>query len=257
MHNNRYTFIYAAILTIVAAVLLALAAEGLRPMQEANVRLEKMANILKAAKVDVTDNSILEETYKKSVQELVIGVDGNIREGVSAFDIDLKDEFRKKPEEMNLPIFIYNTSEGRKVYILPLRGIGLWGPIWGFISLEDDFNTVYAANFDHKGETPGLGAEINTPVFQKQFPDKKIFADESDEVAIKVVKFGAEKGYPAEHRIDGISGGTITSVGVSDMIQQGITYYNNYFSTVKNSTKNSTPQNSDIESEVEVEDSEL
>jgi Na+-transporting NADH:ubiquinone oxidoreductase subunit C len=257
VHNNRYTFIYAAILTIVAAVLLALAAEGLKPLQEANVRLEKMANILKAAKLDVSDNSILEETYKKSVQELVVGVDGNIREGVSAFDIELRDEFRKTPEEMNLPIFVYTTVEGRKVYILPLRGVGLWGPIWGFIALEDDFNTVYAANFDHKGETPGLGAEINTPVFEKQFPEKKIFTDGSDDVAIKVVKFGSEKGYAAEHRIDGISGGTITSVGVSDMIQQGITYYNNYFSNVKNSKDNSTPQNPEMDIETEEEESEL
>jgi Na+-transporting NADH:ubiquinone oxidoreductase subunit C len=239
VHNNRYTFLYAALLTIVAAVLLALAAEGLRPMQEANVRLEKMANILRAAKLDVSDNTVLEETYKKSVQELVVGVDGKIREGVSAFDIELKDEIRKKPEDMNLPLFIYTTPEGSNVYILPLRGAGLWGPVWGFIALEDDFNSVYAANFDHKGETPGLGAEISTPIFEKQFPGKKIFADDSDKVAIKVVKYGAEKNYAAQHRIDGISGGTITSVGVSDMIQQGISFYNNYFSTIKNSSENS------------------
>lgn len=233
MHNNRYTFIYAAILTVVAAVLLALAAEGLRPMQETNIRLEKMANILKAAKVDVQDPTKLEETYKNNVEEFVIGVDGNIREGVAAFNVELKDELSKAPEAMNLPLFVYSGENGKKIYILPLRGVGLWGPVWGFVSLENDFNTVYGANFDHKGETPGLGAEISTPIFQDQFPGKKVYGQDGQAVALKVVKFGAEKDYAAEHRIDGISGGTITSVGVSDMIQSGIAYYNAYFSKLK------------------------
>jgi Na+-transporting NADH:ubiquinone oxidoreductase subunit C len=242
VHNNKYTFIYAALLTVVAAVLLAVSAEGLRPMQEANIRLEKMANILSAAKVSVEDKTKLEEIYKSKVQELVIGVDGKIREGISAFDLELKDELKKPAEEMNLPLFIYEREGGSKIYILPLRGIGLWGPVWGFISLEDDFNTVYGANFDHKGETPGLGAEISTPIFQDQFPGKKVFGESREAVALKVVKFGGEKDYASEHRIDGISGGTITSVGVSDMIQQGIAFYNNYFASLKSTAASSEDQ---------------
>jgi Na+-transporting NADH:ubiquinone oxidoreductase subunit C len=258
VHNNRYTFIYAAILTVVAAVLLALAAEGLRPMQESNIRLEKMSNILKAAKVVVEDPSKLEETYKNNVQEVVVGVDGNVREGVSAFDVELKDELSKAPADMNLPIFIYTNESGSKIYIMPLRGVGLWGPVWGFVSLEEDFNTVYGANFDHKGETPGLGAEISTPVFQDQFPGKKVFGQNAEAVALKVVKYGAEKDYAAEHRVDGISGGTITSVGVSDMIQSGISNYNNYFAKIRQSAAPSIPNDEptlEMDSEEEGQDS--
>ncbi len=258
MHNNRYTFIYAAILTVIAAVLLALAAEGLRPMQESNVRLEKMSNILKAAKVVVEDPSKLEETYKNNVEEVVVGVDGNVREGVSAFDIELKDELSKAPGDMNLPLFIYTGESGSKIYIMPLRGVGLWGPVWGFVSIEGDFNTVYGANFDHKGETPGLGAEISTPIFQDQFPGKKLFGQDGEAVALKVVKYGAEKDYAAEHRVDGISGGTITSAGVSDMIQSGILSYNNYFAKIRQNDASSIQNDEpiiDIESEDESQDS--
>lgn len=252
MHNNKYTFIYAAVLTLVAAVLLALTAEGLRPMQEANIRLEKMSNILSAAKIDVSDKSKIEDLYNTKVEELVVGIDGEIREGIRAFEVELKDELKKTPEEMNLPLFIYTKEDGRKIYILPLRGVGLWGPVWGFISLEDDFNTVYGANFDHKGETPGLGAEISTPIFQDQFPGKSIFREgDRETVALRVVKFGSEKDYPAAHRVDGISGGTITSIGVSDMIQQGIAAYSKYFKKLK-AQKNQT-ENSDGDSSIQTE----
>jgi Na+-transporting NADH:ubiquinone oxidoreductase subunit C len=254
VHSNKYTFIYAAILTVVAAVLLALAAEGLRPLQEANIRLEKKANILKAAKVDVSDKTKLEDLYAANVQELVVDLQGNIVEGVRAFDLELKDEL-SRGDDMRLPLFLYETEEGRTVYILPLRGTGLWGPIWGFISLEDDFNTVFGANFDHQGETPGLGAEISTNEFFDQFPGKKIFGEELDQVALKVVKFGTEPNRPSEHRVDGISGGTITTVGTSDMIRDGIMRYQRYFEKVqqgKQSTPEDVPQE-DIEEEKGIE----
>lgn len=249
MHSNKYTFIYAAILTVIAAVLLAMAAEGLRPFQEANIRLEKKSNILKAAGVDVSDKTTIDELYATSVNELVVDLQGNIKEGVSAFDIELKDELAKD-DDMNLPLFLYETDEGNTVYILPLRGNGLWGPLWGFISLEDDFNTVFAANFDHQGETPGLGAEISTSQFSDQFTGKKVFGDDREQVELKVVKFGAEKNRPEEHRVDGISGGTITTVGTSDMIQAGIKRYQNYFEKVKAGkvpTPDEVPQTQGVE----------
>jgi len=235
VHSNNYTFIYAAILTVIAAVLLALAAEGLRPMQEVNIRLEKMSNILSAARVDVSDKSKVEELFNKKVQQIVVDINGNVKEGVEAFDLDLKDEI-KKGDDMSLPLYLFNTEEGRNVYIIPLHGVGLWGPIWGFMSLEDDFNTVFGANFDHKGETPGLGAEISTDAFSNQFPGKKVFDESGDQVALKVVKFGTEKGMSSDYRVDGISGGTITTVGTSDMIKNTIKLYQNYFDKVQAGT---------------------
>lgn len=251
MHNNTYTFIYAAIITVIAAVLLALAAEGLRPMQEVNIRLEKKSNILSAARVDVTDKTKLDQLYDENVQELVIDKAGNVIEGETAFDLELKDEL-SKGDDMRLPLYLYETEEGSIVYILPLRGQGLWGPIWGFISLEDDFNTVFGANFDHQGETPGLGAEISTEEFADQFKGKKVFGDERETVALKVVKFGTESGRPDEHRVDGISGGTITTVGTSEMIQDNVMLYQNYFEKVRQG-KETQPEDIEI---VEEEDEE-
>jgi Na+-transporting NADH:ubiquinone oxidoreductase subunit C len=247
VHSNNYTFVYAAIMTVIAAVLLALASEGLRPLQEVNIALEKKSNILSAARVDVSDKAKVEELYKNKVQELVIDKNGNIKEGVAAFDINLKDELGKG-DNMSLPLYVYVNEEGKNIYIVPLHGVGLWGPIWGFISLEDDFSTVYGANFDHKGETPGLGAEISTNAFASQFPGKQLFDETREAVALKVVKFGAEKNMPESYRVDGISGGTITTVGTSDMIKNTIALYKPYFNSVMSSQK-SAPQTEEAQEE--------
>jgi Na+-transporting NADH:ubiquinone oxidoreductase subunit C len=242
VHTNRYTFIYAAVLTVIAALLLAFASEGLKSTQEVNITLEKKANILKAARIDVSDKSKLGDLYNSSVEEVVIDTEGNTKDGLKAFDLNLKDELAKPDSERSLPLYIFKKEDGKKIYILPLHGKGLWGPIWGFISIEDDFNTVYGANFDHKGETPGLGAEISTPMFSDQFPQKKLYEGESQDVALKVVKFGTGKNIPAEYRVDGISGGTITTVGTSNMISDCITLYQPYFGKLKTKT---IPQGSD------------
>ncbi len=233
MHTNKYTFIYAAVLTIIAALLLAFAAEGLKPQQQVNIILEKKANILKAARIDVSDKSKLSDLYNSSVEEVVIDASGNPKDGLSAFNLNLKDELSKPDSERSLPLYIFEKEDGKKIYILPLHGVGLWGPIWGFISIEDDFNTIYGANFDHKGETPGLGAEISTTMFSDQFPEKKLYEGESQEVSLKVVKFGTGKDIPAEYRVDGISGGTITTVGTSNMIRDCIALYQPYFGKIK------------------------
>ncbi|MBK7425866.1 MAG: NADH:ubiquinone reductase (Na(+)-transporting) subunit C [Saprospiraceae bacterium] len=242
MHTNRYTFIYAAVLTIIAALLLAFASEGLKSTQQVNIILEKKANILKAARIDVSDKSKLGDLYNSSVEEVVIDTEGNTKDGLKAFDLNLKDELAKPDAERSLPLYVFKKEDGKKIYILPLHGVGLWGPIWGFISIEDDFNTVYGANFDHKGETPGLGAEIATTMFSEQFPEKKLYEGESQDVALKVVKFGTGKNIPAEYRVDGISGGTITTVGTSNMIRDCITLYQPYFGKLKTKI---IPQGSD------------
>ena len=125
-----------------------------------------------------------------------------------------------------MPLYISNI-DGSEKYIIPLRGTGLWGPIWGYISLDNDMNTVYGAVFDHKAETPGLGAEINRDFFEKPFNGKRIFDLEGDFVSIAVIKGGAkENDY---HGVDGISGGTITSDGVTAMLKERLDKYLPYF----------------------------
>ena len=118
--------------------------------------------------------------------------------------------------------------------IIPLRGKGLWGPIWGFISLESDLNSVFGAVFDHKAETPGLGAEINQDFFQSPFKGKEIFKDNTL-MSVKVVKGGASK--DDLYAVDGISGGTITSDGVTDMLYERLSMYTAYLNKMKKSNE--------------------
>ena len=156
---------------------------------------------------------------------------GEAVEGVLAEKIDMAKE-RKKPEsERLLPLFIYEQG-GEKYYIVSVRGNGLWDEIWGNIALESDLSTITGAAFDHKGETPGLGAEIkDNPNFAKKFKGKKIY-DEGEYVSVTVRKGGAKD---PEHDVDGISGATVTADGVTEMLHRGIKYYEPYFKTLKQS----------------------
>ena len=132
----------------------------------------------------------------------------------------------KSSDEPQFPMFVCE-KEGKTFYVIPVLGSGLWGPVWGNIALESDFSTIYGANFDHQGETPGLGAEISTDIFQDQFPGKTIFDDSYNFKSIKVVKGGAATMPTAEqiHGVDGISGGTITSNAVDAMINDCLENY--------------------------------
>ena len=169
INKNSYTFGFAAIMVIIVAALLSGAAILLKDPQERNMELEKKQNILQSVgiKVNREQSEIKYPIYVK--EELVLNHLGEIQEG-SAFDVDLAKEVKKDISEQKLPLYIAEV-EGETKYIIPLRGKGLWGPIWGFIAFNDDLNTVFAAVFDHKKETPGLGAEINTSLFQDPFKE--------------------------------------------------------------------------------------
>ena len=228
VNKNSYTIGFATIMVIIVAALLSSAAIGLKPFQSKNIEQEKKQNILKSVGVEVSREQaeIDYSTYIK--EELVVNHLGEIQEG-SAFNVDLSKEVRKDVKDQSFPLYVADV-EGEIRYIIPLRGKGLWGPIWGFISLEKDLNTISAAVFDHKAETPGLGAEINRDFFQDPFAGKTIF-DGEEFKSIKVIKGGAKEG--DKHGVDGISGGTITSDGVTDMIFERLSMYLPYFNNVK------------------------
>ncbi len=228
VNKNSYTFGFAAIMVVIVAALLSVAAISLKPFQDRNVELEKKQNILSSVGI-ATDRDGSEELYAQYIKaELVLNNKGEEIEG-SAFDIDLGVELKKDADAQLLPLFI-SEVEGETRYIVPLRGKGLWGPIWGFISLEDDLNSVFGAVFDHAGETPGLGAEINKSFFQDPFAGKTIFEGE-EFTSITVIKGGAAEG--DMHGVDGISGGTITADGVSDMLLERLSMYLPYFNNMK------------------------
>lgn len=230
-NGNTYTFIYAAVMVILVAAILASVSMALKPMQKRNKEIEKEQNILASVNISSTASDaakIYEENIKK---QYVVNTQGEIVEGVDAFTVDLKKEHDKPANERNLPVFECQTEDGLK-YIFPVRGSGLWGPIWGFVSLSDDMNTIYGANFDHEGETPGLGAEISTSVFQAEFKGKKIYNDSGKLVSITVKKAGQEA--PPIHSVDGISGGTITSKGLEEMLLVDFTSYEKFLNKKKN-----------------------
>ena len=228
INKNSYTVFFASIMVIIVAAALAYAAIGLKPFQDSNIVVEKKQNILSSVGITI-DRENAQAKYSEYIKsEIVLNNKGEEVEG-SAFDIDLSKEMKKDVNTQLLPLFI-SQIDGATSYIIPLRGKGLWGPIWGFIALKDDLTTVYGAVFDHKGETPGLGAEINQPFFQEPFAGKTIF-EGLNFTSIKVVKVGYSKG--DMHAVDGISGGTITSDGVTDMLSERLSMYLAYFEKIK------------------------
>jgi Na+-transporting NADH:ubiquinone oxidoreductase subunit C len=212
-------------MVILVAAILASAAMALRPRQDKNVEIEKMQNILASVNIESTSETAGDIYADKIRNQYVINSKGEIVEGEDAFEIDLKREKAKPVEERLLPVFECETESGLK-YIFPMRGAGLWGPIWGFVSLDDDMNTIYGANFDHQSETPGLGAEISTDWFQEEFKGKQIFDQSGNLISITVTKTGQEA--QEEHSVDGISGGTITSKGLEQMLLEDFNSYEEF-----------------------------
>ncbi|MEQ9309269.1 MAG: NADH:ubiquinone reductase (Na(+)-transporting) subunit C [Balneolaceae bacterium] len=219
VNKNSYTFIFASVMVVVVAALLSFAATSLKPAQDKNVEQEKMQNILSSIEIEVT-RAEAEELYPEYVREALVVSENQLKEGVDAFAVDMAKEVRKPVMERDAPLYIA-SKEGKTYFVIPLRGQGLWGPIWGYISLEQDLSTIYGAVFDHKAETPGLGAEIKYPIFTEQFKGKKILDENGELVGIDVRKGDAEE----YNEVDGISGGTITSDGVEVMIAENLEAY--------------------------------
>jgi Na+-transporting NADH:ubiquinone oxidoreductase subunit C len=223
--SNRYIFIFSAVMVIAVATLLSLAATLLQPRQLKNLEIEKKKSMLESIRIPST-NKTTEALYDKYISKsFVLNSKGEVVDGVDAFNVVLNIEQKKPIEQQYLPVFDAVPDDGKKLIIIPVEGKGLWGPIYGYVSLESDMNTIYGVTFDHKGETPGLGAEINTSGFEDMFPGKKLYED-GKFVSIGVIKGGAKAEDP--HNVDAISGGTITSKGLQKMLLDCIVKYNDY-----------------------------
>ncbi len=228
--SNSYTFIFAILLVAVVGTSLASLSVGLKPRQDKNVEVKKKMDILAAIKVETTRNTAadLYSQYILSDECLVINSAGEPIEGANAFDVDIKKEYRNSKltvDTRSYPLYIASI-DGEKKYIIPVVGKGLWGPIWGYVAVNEDQSSIFGAVFDHKTETPGLGAEIKTSMFMDQFNGEKI-TDNGSYKKMKIVKDGS--GNDKEYTVDGITGGTITSKGVEEMLDRTIQVYVNYF----------------------------
>ena len=219
-NSNSYTIIYAAIMVVIVAFLLAFVSSSLKDMQNANVKNDTKKQILSAINVtEVTDADA--EFAKYEVKDMLAQADGTLAPYEGAFNTSYKGEIA----ENRLHVFECKV-DGATKYIIPIYGAGLWGPIWGYVALNDDKDTVFGVYFNHAGETPGLGAEITTPKFQAPFVGKKVL--ENGEVGLSVVKAG--KVAKPDYEVDGISGGTITSQGVDAMLKDCLKLYKPFLS---------------------------
>lgn len=233
--SNKATFLFSGVMVVVIAVLLSVAAISLGPYQQRNIRIEKMENILSSVGIETNPQEAEKLFATYITEQIVLNKKGEaVKGGTPAFDIDLKKELDKaktgNADKELFPLFICN-KDNKSYYIIPVRGKGLWGPIWGYIALEGDMNTVYGVSFGHKSETPGLGAEIETETFQKQFAGKKIFDENGQFVSVKAVKGGAAP--ENTHGVDAVSGATITSDGVTEMVKRTLSSYVPYFKKTK------------------------
>lgn len=235
-NSTNYTFIFVFILTLVVAVVLT----GFRQMTaETAKKNEDIFNkraILLAVQDHLPGGKLVDELKDEEVlsifdnmEKYVVNSKGGKVEGVEPTAIDLEKEAKKEVSEQQFPLYIFKKGD-KSYYILSIRGKGLWDDIWGCVALESDFNTIAGAAFDHKGETPGLGAEIKDNAdFANQFKGKQIL--ENDQyVSIAVTK---GKGNESVHNVDGISGATITGNGVTNMLYKGIDFYQPYLKTLK------------------------
>ncbi len=218
-NSNSYTIIYASVMVVIVAFLLAFVSSSLRETQNKNVELDTKKQILAA--LNIKDVKDAEAEYNKYVKgDMLMNVDGTLTENTSAFDT----AYEKEAKENNrLQVFVAEV-DGEKKYVFPVYGAGLWGAIWGYVALNSDKDTVYGVYFSHASETPGLGAEIASAHFQGEFPGKKTL--ENGEVVLGVVKNG--KVEKPDYQVDGISGGTITSVGVDAMLKACLSSYKNF-----------------------------
>ena len=224
--SNAYTFIFATLMVLVVASSLAFTASSLKDLQDSNVRKEKMQNILSTIGIE-TDREKAESLYKEYITaQLSLKASGDIDQNVNAFEISLKNEIKKPIIEQRFPLYEANV-DGSIYYIVPLRGVGLWDAIWGYIALKEDRNTIQGAVFDHKGETAGLGAEITQQWFKDRFVGEKLFNAQGQLVGISVSKTNNDPKDKDkdDHEVDAISGATITGDGVTDMILERFKHY--------------------------------
>jgi Na+-transporting NADH:ubiquinone oxidoreductase subunit C len=236
MFSNKYILVYTLVMALISSVSLAMVVSGLKPRHESNEAVFKKKDILGSIQDQLggVDLATMEDEkvlafFNEKVEKVVLNAKGEKVEGADAEKIDLAAEEKKPEEERNYPLYIYKGEKGN-IYLTSVRGNGLWDKIWGYIAVKDDFNTIVGASFGHVAETPGLGAEIkDNPGFRNSFLDKTLY--EGDQfVSVKVVKGGVKD---PKHQVDGISGATITSVGVSKMLEKGLPAYLAYFNSLK------------------------
>lgn len=230
--SNTYVIVFSAILTIVLGVLLSGTSQVLGPLQKEAMALDKKKQILgavmSAEEVGKMSPEQVNEFYGKRISATVVDLAGNPVAGVQAEMVEVAKDYKKPASERHYPVFTFH-AEGNpdqvQSYIFPLYGAGLWDAIWGYLALNTDMNTIGGITLAHASETPGLGARITETGVQARYVGKKIF-DESGELITVAMQKGEGKDYANDaHKVDGMSGATITGVGVNNMLKAYMGHY--------------------------------
>jgi len=235
--SNTYIVLYAVAITVVCGGLLAFAAVSLKDKQDANIALEQKKNILSSV-ITLKEGDNIDQLYSSQVKGFVLDYSGNVKEGMKPEQVELAKEYKKAPTERLLPVYEFrNQADPSKVEyaVMPVYGYGLWNNIWGFVAVKSDFSTIQGVKFQHAGETPGLGARIDSDEIQERYKGKTIF-DNATLTSVAMQK-GEGQDYGDEpHKVDGMSGATLTGKGVNNMLKDYLSCYESYLK--KNSAVN-------------------
>lgn len=233
--SNSYTIIFSVVLVVVVGSLLAFFANFTKADRVKNDQVKAQIDILNSIGVDANRTNAT-EMFAKYIKEQKVIEGENVSDDPKAYLIDVKKEMdvAKKGGTQKLPLFVAE-KEGKLLYILPVRGNGLWDAIWGYIALNDDLKSINGVYFDHKGETPGLGANITEKFFTDDFPGEKLYDATGNFKGIEISKSNGDPNNTdkLDNQVDAISGATITGNGVGAMINSGIRSYLPYFETLK------------------------
>lgn len=238
--SNSYIIIFSVILTVVLGGLLSGVSQVLGPAQKKAVDLDTKKQILgavpaeKEALANMEPEEILKR-YEEVISSSVTNYEGNLvdtdaeGEPVVAEKVEIEKNYKKPAEERLYPIFKYE-ADGKESYILPVFGAGLWDAIWGYVALAPDLETIQGVSFDHRGETPGLGARITSDEIQARYQGKEIYNDKGELISVTMVKSeNTPESALGPHKVDGMAGATLTANGVNSMLENYLTYYQNYF----------------------------
>lgn len=242
--KNVYTVVFAAIMVAIVGAILAYLASGLKPLIKENERFEKQQNILYAMGVNNNEGSgsvefipkdQVEQVFAQHIKEQLVIDGGQITQDDQAYLIDMKKQLAalKDGQTPKLPVFI-GEKDGETFYILPMYGKGLWDAIWGFMALDKNM-VVQGVYFDHKGETPGLGANIKERFFMDDFKGESIM-NNGRLVGVNIVKGNNDptNNDKKDNEVDALAGATITGNGVSAMISESLNLYKDYLESVRN-----------------------
>ncbi len=229
--SNLYTIIYIFVLVVLVGAALAFTSISLKDKQQANADADKMRQILASVNIYPSSDSIIVDYGRYITDSYLVNENGQkVEASEKAFDVNVAVQSKKTASERLLPVYECRLSDGDVKYVMPMYGAGLWGPSWGYISVDADGTTVYGAFFAHQGETPGLGAEIEKPAFSGQFSGKHLIKDDTFR-PIAVIKGGAVPQDGSDY-VDGVSGGTITSKGVAAMLDKCLAPYSKFLESL-------------------------